>query len=163
MARKNQSKALVKSEPSKMLSPFEETEKWFEEAFRRPLSMLSPSWWPRFRGTELEDITPSVDIFEDADNVVVKAELPGMNKEDIDVTLNDDIITISGEKKKEEKVEKKNYFRLERSHGSFRRSFRLPAEVQTDKAKANFKNGVLELKIPKTAEAKKKEKKVKIE
>jgi HSP20 family protein len=94
---------------------------------------------------------------------VVKAELPGMKKEDIDVSLTEDTITISGEKKKEEKIEKKDYYSLERSYGSFKRSFSLPAEVQTEKASAKFKDGVLEIRIPKTEEAKKKEKKVLIE
>ncbi len=163
MAKKKESKELVKTEPSRFLSPIEEMERWFEDVFRRPFSLLGPSWWPRLRLPEIEEVTPSVDIYEDADNVVVKAELPGMKKEDIDVTLTEDTITISGEKKKEEKVQRKDYFRLERSYGSFSRSFRLPKEVQADKAKAKFKDGVLEIKIPKTAEAKKKEKKVTIE
>jgi len=112
---------------------------------------------------EMEELSPTVDIFEDASDVVVKAELPGMKKEDIDVKLTEGVITISGEKKKEEKIEKKNYYRLERSFGSFSRSFNLPAEVQTDKAKAQFKDGILEVRVPKTEEAKQKEKKVSIE
>ncbi|MBI5049382.1 MAG: Hsp20/alpha crystallin family protein, partial [Nitrospirae bacterium] len=77
--------------------------------------------------------------------------------------LTENAITISGEKKKEEKVEKKDYYHFERSYGSFSRTFTLPAEVQTDKAKASFKKGVLEVRIPKTEEAKKKVKKVAIE
>lgn len=160
---KKESKELVKVEPSKALSPFDEVERWVEDMFRKPFSLMAPSWWPRLRLPEIEEIIPSVDIFEEGDNVVVKAELPGMKKEDVDVSLTDDVITISGEKKKEEKVEKKNYFRLERSHGSFTRSFSLPVEVQTDKAKAKFANGILEVRIPKTEEAKKKEKKILIE
>ncbi len=82
---------------------------------------------------------------------------------DIDVTLTEDTLTLSGEKKKEERVEKKDYHRLERSYGSFTRSFHLPKEVQTEKAAAKFKDGVLQIRIPKTEEAKKKEKKVLIE
>jgi HSP20 family protein len=112
---------------------------------------------------EIEEVSPSVDVFEEGDEVVVKAELPGISKEDIDVKVTDDVVTISGEKKKEEKVEKKNYYRIERSYGSFTRSFRLPTEVQAEKASAKFKEGVLEIRIPKTEEAKKKEKKVSIE
>jgi HSP20 family protein len=138
-------------------------ERWFEDVFRKPFSLLRPSWFPRVRFPEIEEITPTIDVFEEGDNVVVKAELPGMGKEDIDVKVTDDIITISGEKKKEEKVEKKNYYRMERSYGSFTRSLRLPTEVQTEKAVAKFKEGVLEVRIPKTEEAKKKEKKVSIE
>jgi HSP20 family protein len=160
---KKESREIVKAEPSRAISPFEEMEKRFEEFFRRPFSLLGPSWFPSVRLHELEEITPTVDIFEEGNDVVVKAELPGMKKEDIDVNITDDVITISGEKKKEEKVEKKNYYRVERSYGSFTRSFRMPSEVESDKAKASFKDGVLEVKIPKTEEAKKKEKKVQIE
>ncbi|GBE36382.1 spore protein SP21 [bacterium BMS3Bbin07] len=163
MAKKQESKELVRSEPSKVLAPFEEVERWFEDVFRRPFSLLGPSWLPRMRFPELEEISPVVDIYEEGDDVVVKAEMPGIKKDDVDVSLTDNTITISGEKKKEEKVEKKNYYRLERSYGSFTRTFRLPAEVQSDKAKAKFKEGVLEIRVPKTEEAKKREKKVKVE
>ncbi len=160
---KQEPKELTKIEPSRAISPFETMERWFEEAFRRPFSLLGPSWLPRLRATEVEEAIPSVDIFEEGDNMVVKAELPGIKKEDIDVSMTDNVISISGEKKREEKVERKNYYREERSYGSFTRSFRLPAEVQTDKAKASFKEGVLEIRIPKTEEAKKREKKVSID
>jgi len=160
---KQESKELAKTEPLRALSPFEEMERWFEDAFRRPFSLLTPSRWPRLRVTEMEEVIPSVDIFEEGDNVVVKAELPGMKKEDIDVSIADNTISISGAKKKEEKVERKNYYREERSYGSFTRSLRLPVEVHTDKVKANFKEGILEIRIPKTEEAKKKEKKVVVE
>jgi len=152
----------VRPETSRALSPFDEAERWFEDAFRRPLSLFGPSWLPKLRFSEMDVVTPSVDIFEDANNVVVKAEIPGIKKEDIDLRLTDDVITISGEKKKEDKVEKKNYCRLERSYGSFTRSFRLPKEVQADKANAKFENGILEISIPKTEQAKNKEKKINI-
>ena len=157
------SKELVKVEPAKPLSPFEDMEKRLEEFFRRPLSLFGPSWFPRLRMHELEELSPTIDIFEEGNDVVVKAELPGMKKEDIDVKLTDNTIAISGEKKKEEKVEKKDFYRMERSYGSFARAFSLPSEVQTDKVKAQFKDGILKIRIPKTEEAKKKEKKVLIE
>lgn len=160
---KKESREVAKAEPSRALSPFEEMESLFNEAFRSPFSLLGPSMWPRMRMPEMEEVQPSIDIFEEDGNVMVKAEIPGMRKEDIEVSLTDDTITISGEKKKEEKTEKKNYYRLERSYGSFCRSFRLPKEVQTDKAKANFKDGILEIKIPETEEAKKKEIKIPIQ
>lgn len=161
--KKKETKELVKAEPTSALSPFVEMERMFEEFFRRPFSLIGPSWLPRLGLLEREEISPTVDIFEEGGDVVVKTELPGMKREDIDVNITNDTITISGEKKKEEKVERKDYYRLERSHGSFTRSFRMPTEVQTDKAKANFKDGVLEVRIPKTEEAKKKEKKIPIE
>jgi HSP20 family protein len=160
---KQESKEIVKKEHARAMSPFEEMERRFEDLIRRPFSHMEPSWWPRFRMPEMEELSPRVDIFEEGDNFVVKAEVPGLKKEEIEVNLTDDMITISGEKKKEEKVEKKDYYRMERSYGSFTRSFRLPKGVQTDKAKATFKDGVLEVKVPKTEEAKKKEKKVPIE
>lgn len=158
-----ESKELAKTEPARALSPFEEMERRVEDLFRRPFSLMEPSWWPRLRMPEMEEVSPKVDIFEEGDNFVVKAEIPGLKKEEIEVNLTGDMITISGEKKKEEKVERKDYYRVERSYGSFTRSFRLPKEVQTDKAKATFKDGVLEVKVPKTEEAKKKEKKVPVE
>jgi HSP20 family protein len=166
---KKEKKELVKVEPTKALSPFQEMERRFEEMerrfedfFRKPFSLL-PSWMPRLKMPEIEEVSPSMDIFTEGDDVVVKGELPGMKKEDINVSLTKDTISISGEKKKEEKVEKKDYYSLERSYGSFKRLFSLPAEVQTEKASAKFKDGVLEIRIPKTEEAKKKEKKVMIE
>jgi len=160
---KKESREVAKAEPSFALSPFEEMGRFFDEALHRPFSFLGPSMWPRMRMPEMDEIQPSIDIFEEGENVVIKAEIPGMKKEDIEVTLTDDMITISGEKKKEEKTEKKNYFKLERSYGSFCRSFHLPQKVQTDKAKANFKGGVLEIKIPETEDSNKKEKKIPIQ
>ncbi|MBI4654044.1 MAG: Hsp20/alpha crystallin family protein [Nitrospirae bacterium] len=158
---KKEEKAVEPYRPSEWLTPFRRMEEMFEDFFRRPLGR---PWWPSlpqlFKGMEP---TPSVDIFEEGDDVVVKTELPGMEKDDVDVNLTENAITISGEKKKEEKVEKKDYYHFERSYGSFSRTFTLPAEVQTDKAKASFKKGVLEVRIPKTEEAKKKTQKVKIE
>ncbi|MBI4684133.1 MAG: Hsp20/alpha crystallin family protein [Nitrospirae bacterium] len=160
---KKESKEIVKTEPSRALSPFEDMERRFEDFFRRPFSMLGHSWMPGMRLSEIEEISPTVDIFEEGNDVVVKAELPGMKKEEIDVNVKNDMITISGEKKKEEKVEKKNYFKMERSYGSFSRSFRLTSEVQSDKVKATFKDGILEIRLPKTEEAKQKEKKIQIQ
>jgi HSP20 family protein len=147
--------------PTGQLSPFGRMEDMFEDFFRRPFGRPFWSNMPKM----MEDIepAPSVDIYEEGDNIILKSEMPGMSKEDIEVNLTDDTITLSGEKKKEEKIEKKNYYRFERSFGSFKRSFALPSEVQSDNAKASFKNGVLEIKIPKSEAAKKKEKKIKIE
>lgn len=160
---KKETKELAKAEPARAISPFDEMEKRFEDFFKRPFSLIGPSWWPRLKIPSLEEISTTVDIYEEGGDVVIKAELPGMKKEDIDVNISGNTVTISGEKKKEEKVEKKNYYSMERSYGSFTRTFRIPSEVHTDKAKANFKDGVLEVRVPKTEEAKKKEKKVAIE
>jgi HSP20 family protein len=155
-----EAKELVKKETTGPVVAFQDMEKWIEDAFRRPFSLFSH---PMMRFSQTEDVVPSVDIMEDKGDIVVKAELPGVKKEDIDITLTDDTITISGEKKKEEEVKKKDYYRYESSYGSFCRTFSLPSEVQSDKAKTKMKDGVLEIRIPKTEEAKKKEVKVKVE
>ena len=160
---KKESKEVAKVESAHEVSPFEEMEKRFEDFFRRPFSMFGPSWLPRLKFPETGIISPDVDIFEDGNDIVVKAEIPGMQKENIEVNLTDDMITVSGEKKQEEKIEKKDYYRVERSYGSFSRSFKLPKDVQSDKAKATFKDGVLEIRVPKTPEAISKEKKIPIE
>ncbi len=157
---KKETKDVVRVEPS-VLSPFEEIERFFDEVMRRPFSLFR-SFVPRWR-EEAEVVSPAVDIYEEGDDLVIKAEIPGINKEDIEVKITNDYLTISGEKKREEKVEKKDYYRYERSYGSFSRTFRLPLDVQTDKAKAKFDKGVLEVRIPKTEEAKKKERKLQIE
>lgn len=159
--RKTEKREIEPYRPIGWSSPFERMEEMFDDFFRRPFGR---TLWPALPRI-VEEMEPgvSVDIYEEGDNVIVKSDLPGMTKDDIEVNLTDDTITLSGERKKEEKIEKKNYFRLERSYGSFKRSFGLPMEVQTDKAKASFKNGVLEVKIPKTEAAKKKEHKIKIE
>ncbi len=111
----------------------------------------------------MEITTPTVDLYEEKDDIVVKAELPGLEKEDIEVNLSDNRLTIRGEKKQEEEVKRENYYRSERSYGSFSRTLELPREVQTDKVKAAFKNGILEIRLPKTEEAKKKETKIKVD
>jgi HSP20 family protein len=123
-----------------------------------------PSWMPRFRWPEeMKMPYAAVDVYEDAGSVVLKAELPGMTKDEIHVEITGEMITISGEKKKEEDVKKDDYHRMERSFGSFRRTISLPAEVQSAKAKARFHDGMLEIKVPKTKEAKEKRIKVEVE
>ncbi len=92
---------------------------------------------------------PRVDISEDENNVYVTAEIPGVDKKDVKLTLQDNILTIEGEKKSEVKDEKKNYYRIERTYGSFCRSFALPAEVDPDKIKAKFENGMLMIEAAK--------------
>lgn len=92
---------------------------------------------------------PRVDISEDENNVYVTAEIPGVDKKDVKVTLQDNVLTIEGEKKTEVKDEKKNYYRIERTYGSFCRSFVLPSEVDPDKVKAKFENGMLMIEASK--------------
>jgi HSP20 family protein len=100
---------------------------------------------------------PTVDLSETEEGFEVKAELPGMKKEDIKVEMNDGLLTLTGEKKQEKKDDKKNYHRIERAYGKFERSFRLPRNVKGEEIKAKYKNGVLTIEIPKSEEAKPKE------
>ena len=154
--------SLAKTEPTSALSPFEEFERRFEDFFRRPFSMMEAPWWTRWPA-HAGEVSPAMDIFEEGGDIVVKAEIPGMKKEEIHIDINEKTVTVSGEKKKEEKVARKDYVHLERTYGSFVRTFALPAEVQTDKARATFKDGILELRMPKTAEAASRARKVAIE
>lgn len=112
--------------------------------------------------SESQELSPDIDLYEDQNEIVVKAELPGMTKDDIQISLNDNILTIRGEKKKEEEDQGKDYYRSERVYGAFVRSLALPAEINPDKVRATFRNGVLEIRLPKTEQAKKKEIKVNV-
>lgn len=154
MKTKDKTELVVKEE-TRPDSYFGEVERYFDRFFRHPFSMMTPSFtfsdFPK-----LGEISPTVDIFEEGKDLIVKVELPGIKKDDLNVTITENRITISGEKKQEDKVEKKDYHRIERSYGSFTRSFRLPDTVKGDAAKASFKDGVLEVRIPKTEETKQK-------
>lgn len=97
---------------------------------------------------------PAIDIYDSKDNIVVKADLPGLNKDEIVVSIQENILTISGEKKRESKIKEDDYFREERFYGSFHRAITLPTQVDRTKVQASFKDGVLELTLPKKEEAK---------
>jgi len=100
-------------------------------------------------------LTPRVDVAEDKANYYIHAELAGMSKDDVKIAVNEDrTLTISGEKKQEEKTEDKNYYRVERKYGSFIRSFNVPETVDVTNIAAKFENGVLHLTLPKTEPAK---------
>lgn len=113
------------------------------------------AFWPVLRlGEELAFKMPPVDVFEDGHELVVKAELPGMRREDIKVEVTGDLVTLSGKKEKEERVERKDYHRVERSAGAFTRTVRLPVEVALEKVTARFTDGVLEIRAPMLGEGK---------
>ncbi|UCG09492.1 MAG: Hsp20/alpha crystallin family protein [Desulfobacterales bacterium] len=106
----------------------------------------------RTEGENAEDVGtwyPAVDMFENDDSFVIKAELPGMEKKDISVDVKDRVLTLTGERNHDNEVKEKNYYRRERSYGKFQRSFMLPADVDPDKIKADFKNGLLKIEVPK--------------
>ncbi len=103
---------------------------------------------------------PTTDTTETSDAIHIKAELPGMDPDDIDVSISGDTLTIRGEKKQEEEKQEEQYHYRECFYGAFQRSFRLPAEVQTDKIEASFEKGVLKITLPKSEETQKKEIKI---
>jgi HSP20 family protein len=138
-----------------------EFDRLFEDVFRRRWpSLWHPERWLPRRMLDVQ--VPAVDIYEDKDEVVVKAELPGMVKDEVEVNLSGSTLTIKGEKKKQEEVKDHDYYRCERSYGSFTRSFELPTEVKVDAVAASFKDGILEIRLPKTEEGKKKQVKVEV-
>ncbi len=98
--------------------------------------------------------TPRVDFSENDKSYMLKVDLPGMNKTDITVSVDDHVLTISGDRKEEKKEEKEEYILLERSYGSFRRSLNLPKSAEVSKVKAEFTNGVLKIEVPKSKERK---------
>ena len=97
---------------------------------------------------------PSVDIYENKDQIVLEAELPGMKQEDFDLSIENNVITLRGERRFEKTDDSDNYHRVERSYGSFTRSFTLPQTVNAEEAKAEYTNGVLRVTLPKREEAK---------
>jgi HSP20 family protein len=110
---------------------------------------------PSFWSEEMPEVdwSPRIDIIENNHNFIVKAELAGLNKDDVKITLQDNILTLKGEKKEEKERKDANYRICERRYGKFIRSFRLPSTVNSKKIDASFKDGILSLTLPKTEEA----------
>ena len=122
-----------------------------DRLFEAPLAELA-------RGSNLlSGWTPALDVYEQKENFILKAELPGMRKEDITVSLHDGSVSISGERKSDTKHEDSEVYRAERFFGRFQRTVTLPAPVAADKVKAQYKDGVLTVTLPKTEEAKPKQ------
>lgn len=144
-------------------SPWEgELERFFDDI--RHLAW--PRWWrPERRLFRREAFiqTPAVDVLDDKDQLVIKAELPGLSKEDVEVELTNSMLTIKGEKQREKEIKEEHYYRSEREYGSVYRSIELPVAVKAQEVKATFKDGVLEIRIPKTEEAKQKAVKVQVQ
>jgi HSP20 family protein len=104
---------------------------------------------------------PPVDVFETNDSIVLKADLPDVNKDEVDISVQNNTLTIRGERKREKEINERDFYRMERSYGSFARSFSLPPTVDAEKIEAAFTNGVLTLTLPKREESKPKQIKVK--
>lgn len=122
-----------------------------DELFRRTGESALSAW------------APAVDIRETKDELVLEADLPGFEEKDLDIRVEDNTLTVRGERKFEKKVEEENYLRMERAYGSFSRSFGLPRTVNTESIKAVYRDGVLSIRLPKREEAKPKQVKVSVE
>jgi HSP20 family protein len=144
--------AIVRWEPFRdMVTIQDRLNRLFEEAFRGS----------RTPGSE-EDYalgawTPAVDIYEHDGNIVLKAELPGIDPKDVDIRVENNVLTLRGERKVDTEVKKESYHRVERAYGAFSRAFTLPNVVDTDKIKAEYKDGVLRVTLPQREEAKPKQ------
>ncbi len=137
-----------------LLSLQERMNRLFEDSLSRTKhpdeDILSASW------------TPLVDIYETDTHVVMKAELPGMSKEDISVEVKENMLILMGERKFQKNVKEENYHRLERNYGKFQRAFTLPFEVDRSKIEAHYRDGVLEVTLPKTESSKPKQIEIKV-
>ena len=109
--------------------------------------------WDPFRNLS-DSWAPAVDIFEKGDDLVIRAEVPGIERNDIELNVEDNTLVIRGERKQEQGLDENNVHRLERSHGKFVRSFRLPKTVDASKISAEYKNGILQVTLPKAELAK---------
>ena len=142
------------------LAPFDEIDRVFGEYFNQ-------NWLRPFRDIRMGDLwgtyemhSPRMDMIDNDDEIIFKVELPGVDKKDLDVSISDNLLTIKGTSKKESEKEKDNYYSSEIRKGSFCRSVSLPNNVDSSKIKAEFKNGLLELSIPKVAKTSRKTVKV---
>jgi HSP20 family protein len=148
---------LQKATPTRSLSPFEEMDRLFESMM--PRSWMSPFRWERpdlgRLPSAFEGKTPKVDVIDRDDEIVVHAELPGVDKKDLDISMTDNTITIKGSTRHEEKEEKGDYYRCEISSGSYSRTVALPGDVNSNKTKATYKDGILEITMPKVEKSRK--------
>jgi len=159
-SRAKASSELMKESPTRMLSPFGDIEQVFERAFESffPRNWMNPMRWDLPNWGELAmpfDMKfPRVDVIDHDNNIVVKAELPGMEKDNIDISMTASTVTINGSDSHKKEEAAGDYYRCEISRGAFSRTVSLPCDVDGSKATANFKNGILELRIPKVEKAK---------
>src|SRR6266550_113063 len=138
--------ALIRWEPARELQSIQqEMNRLFGTFFDSPAGS---------NGARLGRWIPAMDLVEEGDHYVLRADLPGLNEDDVKVELEDNVLTISGERKSEREERKEGYYRIERASGSFSRSLTLPEGVDPDRIEAHFKNGVLEVRVPKPEERK---------
>lgn len=152
---KTESTEVQNVEPVRAMSPFEEMENMFDNYFSRGWMRPFHFNWPSSSKMKaFEGKTPSVDVIDRDDEIIIKAELPGVDKKDIDVSVTNNTVTIKGKTSHEEKEEKGDYYRCEISRGSYSRTLSLPADVDEDKTRAKIKDGILELTLPKVKKSK---------
>jgi HSP20 family protein len=147
--------AIMKWEPRRELDNVQRSMRRIFEDFDRNFFNLTPL-------TTQGNFAPTVDINEDKDNLYFIAELPGLDPQDVKLTISDGVLSIRGEKKREEEHHDRNFYRMERSYGEFVRQFALPEDIKEEDIQADFKNGVLEVVVPKKEPAKPKEREVRI-
>jgi len=138
--------AVVKWDPLRdLLSIQDRMNRLFEQTLSRSRAEegITASTW-----------SPAVDIYETPETIIMKADLPGLSREDIEIQIGDNTLTLRGERRFAKDVQQENYLRIERAYGAFQRNFTLPATVQQEKIRAIFRDGVLELTLPKAEEAK---------
>lgn len=146
---------IQKVTPARTLSQYEEMDRLFDNFFQRGWMRPWRPEWPSFPElTTLEGKIPKIDVVDRDNEIVVRAEVPGVEKKDLDVSVSNNAVTIKGSTRHEEKEEKGDYYRHEISAGSFSRSVALPADVDGSKVKASFKDGILELTLPKVEKPK---------
>ena len=148
---------LIKYHPRKTWAPLLD--------FHRDIDNLFDSFFAPFAHGSLKDTawSPAVDVYEDDDKFTLSAELPGMTEKDIRIDIENNTLTIQGERKQEKEVKKGRYHKVERTYGAFCRSFQLPSNVKADKIKARYKDGLLEVTLPKVEESKPKRIEVKVD
>ncbi len=148
---KGQQVKLRTAAPAPALSPWEDLDRWLGTFLRHGWMRPFQGDWPLWH--EWQTQLPRVDVVNRDTEIVVRAEVPGVDKDNLDVSLTGNTITIKGSTRHEEKEEKGDYYRAEMSRGSFTRTVTLPAEVDGAQAKATFKDGVLEVTLPKVEAA----------
>jgi len=130
--------------------------------FENRLQQIFNNWPAESEAPKTTGWVPAVDVAEEADRYILTADLPGLSREDIDLSITDDVVTLKGSRKSESEEKKQGYHRIERSFGTFQRAFRVPGGVDNAKVEASFKNGVLSVSLPKPEAVKPKQIDVKI-
>jgi HSP20 family protein len=143
-------------------NPIVELHRRMDDLFNDFFEGFALTRWPFGEKGERFALTPSVDVSETDDEITVTADLPGMDEKDIEVTLDNDVLVLRGEKKREHEEKKRNYHLVERAYGEFCRRIPLAADIEPEKVKARFSKGVLTVSIPKKPEARSREKRIQI-